>query len=105
MRRYPLDDPLARALDVVGARWTMLIIQALRDRPLRYNELLEALPGIATNLLAERLRELERQDVVVRRSGHDPVAPVRYELTSCGCELQPILEGLAAWAGRCASAE
>ena len=66
MRSYRQYCGLARALDVIGERWSLLIVRELLDGPRRYNELLEGLPGIATNLLTDRLRNLEA-DGVLRR--------------------------------------
>ena len=67
MRSYRQYCGLARALDVVGDRWTLLVIRELLEGPRRYAELLDGLPGIATNLLAERLRSLEENGIVVRQ--------------------------------------
>lgn len=91
-KAYPLPGPVARALEVVGDRWTLLIVRELLLGPARYAELARALPGIPTNLLAERLRLLE-QEGVARRS------PTRrgYELTAKGRDLAPVLASLAAW--------
>ncbi len=93
MRSYGQYCGLARALDVVGERWALLAVRELLDGPRRYNELLDGLPGIATNLLVERLRNLER-DGVVRRL-HDG----RYALTPWGEELHEAVYALGRWAG------
>jgi len=84
---------LARALDVVGDRWAMLVVRELLEGPRRYNELLEGLPGIATNLLAERLRDLEARGVIERREGG------RYALTPWGEGLHEAIYALGRWAG------
>jgi DNA-binding HxlR family transcriptional regulator len=91
--------PLARALDVVGERWTLVIVQELLKRPSRYGELLDRLPGISTTLLAERLRRLENAGVVHRRAapvGHG----VLYDLTDRGRELEAALRALREWGAR-----
>lgn len=84
---------LARALDVIGDRWALLVVRELLEGPRRYNELVEGLPGIATNLLAERLRELESRGVVERRDGG------RYALTPWGQGLHEAIYALGRWAG------
>jgi DNA-binding HxlR family transcriptional regulator len=92
MRSYGQYCALAKALDVVGDRWTMLIVRELLGDPLRYGELKDGLPGIATNLLADRLAHLTAAGVC----RHD--ADGRYELTEWGRHLsRPIFE-LARWA-------
>lgn len=93
MRSYGHYCGLARALDVVGERWSLLVVRELLDGPRRYNELLSGLPGIATNLLVERLRSLEG-DGVVRRLDDG-----RYELTPWGEELHETVYALGRWAG------
>jgi DNA-binding HxlR family transcriptional regulator len=88
--------PLARALDVVGERWTLIIVQELLKRPSRYGELARRLPGIGTNVLADRLRKLEAAGVAERVPG--PVgAGVTYALTDRGNGLSDALEALRRW--------
>lgn len=88
--------PLARALDVVGERWTLVIVQELLKRPSRYSELARRLPGISTTVLADRLRKLEAAGVVEREAG--PVGEgVAYGLTDRGRELGDALEALRRW--------
>jgi DNA-binding HxlR family transcriptional regulator len=84
---------LARALDVIGERWALLIVRELLEGPRRYNELLEGLPGIATNLLADRLRVLEARGVIERRPQG------RYALTPWGEGLHEPIYALGRWAG------
>jgi DNA-binding HxlR family transcriptional regulator len=93
VRSYGQYCALARGLDVVGDRWTLLIVRELLARPCRYSDLREGLPGIATNLLADRLRQLEA-DGIVR---HDPRTAV-YELTDWGLGLRPVLQAVMQWA-------
>ena len=95
-RSYGQYCGLARALDVVGDRWNLLIVRELLAGPLRYRELLEGLPGVATNLLADRLRDLENAGVVERRMADDTNAIV-YALTPWGAELRAPIEGLIRW--------
>jgi len=90
MRSYGEFCALARALDVVGDRWTLLIIRELAARPCRFRDLSEGLPGIA-NLLAERLRLLQDEGVIT----HDQAAT--YRLTDRGKALGPALKALARW--------
>jgi DNA-binding HxlR family transcriptional regulator len=79
-------------LDVIGDRWTLLLVRELLAGPRRYSELLDGLPGIATNLLAERLRGLEERGVVARD------AEGRYQLTEWGQGLSEPLHAVARWA-------
>ena len=92
MRSYRQYCGLARSLDVVGDRWALLIVRELLQGPRRYNELLDGLPGIATNLLVERLRSLEQSGVLVRR------ADQAYALTEWGRGLEDALYALGRWA-------
>ena len=95
-RRYGQYCGLARALDVVGDRWNLLIVRQLLIAPARYRELLDGLPGVATNLLADRLRDLETAGVVERRLAEEGNAVV-YALTPWGAELREPIEGLIRW--------
>jgi len=90
---------LAQALDRIGDRWTMLIVRELLVRPCRYSDLRDALPGIATNLLAERLRRLETDGIVERRELGPPVATTVYGLTDLGRALEPAILSLIRWGG------
>jgi len=97
MRSYGEYCALARTLDVVGDRWTLLIIRELAIRACRYTDLRDGLPGIATNLLADRLRELQAAGVVTAEEAPPPVATTLYSLTDWGAELRPILLALGRW--------
>jgi DNA-binding HxlR family transcriptional regulator len=92
MRSYDQYCAVARALDVVGDRWTLLIVRELLIRPCRYGELQDGLPGVATNLLAERLRNLEESGVITRDEQG------RYELTAWGKGLATPVRELVRWA-------
>ena len=98
-RTYDQLCGLATALDVVGERWTMLIVRDLALGPLRYGELLRGLPGIGEGLLAQRLRHLEATGIVHRRFDADQSAVV-YELTDDGQRLWRSLVPLAGWGVR-----
>jgi DNA-binding HxlR family transcriptional regulator len=98
-RSYAQYCALARALDLVGERWTLLVLRELLLGPKRYTDLLDGLPGIGTALLASRLRDLETEGVVRRRKLRPPAGSTVYELTEWGCELEPALIGLARWGG------
>src|SRR5215208_5377583 len=101
MRSYEQFCGLAKALDVVGDRWTLLIVRELLLRgPSRYTDLQAGLPGIATNLLADRLRALESAVVVSREEPTPPVATALFRLTEWGTQLQPIVLALGSWASR-----
>lgn len=95
-RSYGQYCGLARALDVVGDRWNLLIVRQLLMAPSRYRELLDGLPGVATNLLADRLRDLETAGVVERRLAEEGNAIV-YALTPWGAELREPIESLIRW--------
>lgn len=95
-RSYGQYCGLARGLDVVGDRWNLLIVRQLLIGPARYRELLDGLPGVATNLLADRLRDLETAGVIERRVAEKGNAVV-YALTSWGAELREPIEGLIRW--------
>ena len=98
MRSYDEYCSLAKSLDVVGDRWTLLIIRELTMRgACRYTDLRNGLPGIATNLLAERLRELEHAGVIAREDAPPPIATTLFRLTPRGEQLRPVLEGLTLW--------
>ena len=98
MRTYGQYCPLAKALDVVGDRWSLLIVRELLIRgPCRYTDIRNGLPGVATNLLADRLRELEQVGVVRREAAPPPVATTLFHLTPRGEELRPVLRALAMW--------
>lgn len=96
MRSYGQYCGLARSLEVVGDRWNLLIVRQLLIAPARYGDLREGLPGIATNLLADRLRELEAAGVIERRlAGEGSV--VEYALTPWGVQLRQPIESLIRW--------
>src|SRR3954469_23471648 len=91
---------LARALDVVGERWALLIVRDLLVRPRRYGELHKGLPALPTNVLASRLKELEAAGVVERRLLPAPERGVAYALTERVLELEPAVLLLARWGAR-----
>ncbi|MGB3482427.1 MAG: helix-turn-helix domain-containing protein [Mycobacterium sp.] len=96
MRSYGQYCGLARSLEVVGDRWNLLIVRQLLIAPARYRDLADGLPGIATNLLADRLRDLESSGVIERRlAGTGSV--VEYVLTPWGAELRQPIESLIRW--------
>jgi DNA-binding HxlR family transcriptional regulator len=101
MRSYGQYCSIAKALDVVGDRWTLLIIRELLIRGgCRYTDLKDGLPGIATNLLADRLRDLESAALVRREDAPPPVATTLFHLTETGAELLPVLDAIARWGVR-----
>jgi DNA-binding HxlR family transcriptional regulator len=98
MRSYDEYCAIAKSLDVVGDRWTLLIVRELSLRGAsRYTDLRNGLPGIASNLLAERLRELEHAGVVAREEAPPPIATALFRLTPRGEQLRPVLDGLFRW--------
>jgi DNA-binding HxlR family transcriptional regulator len=99
-RSYGQFCGIARALDLVGERWALLVVRELVLGPKRFTDLREGLPGIATNVLSQRLRQLERDGVVARRRLAPPAASSVYELTEYGQELVPIMLALGRWGAR-----
>lgn len=98
VRSYHEYCSVAKALDVVGERWSLLIVRELATRGgCRYTDLRAGLPGIATNLLAARLRELEEAGVVEREEAPPPVATTLFLLTPRGLALRPVLDALGRW--------
>ncbi len=98
MRSYQQYCAVAKALDVVGDRWVLLIVRELMTSgPSRYTDLLKGLPGIATNLLADRLRDMEKAGLLRREEAPPPVATTLFHLTERGRALNPILEELGRW--------
>jgi DNA-binding HxlR family transcriptional regulator len=98
--RQPVATPLAAALDRVGDRWTLLLVEALLDGPARFGDLQEGLAGIAPNILSQRLRHLEREALVVARPYSRRPPRFTYELTEAGSELAGALRLLADWGAR-----
>jgi len=96
-RSYDQWCAVARSLDVVGERWTMLIVRDLLVGPKRYTDLLEGLPGIGTNLLAQRLRELEANGIVEKAELPPPSGATVYRLTPRGSALEPLVFALGRW--------
>ncbi|WP_394824992.1 winged helix-turn-helix transcriptional regulator [Pendulispora albinea] len=92
MKSYGQYCGVARGLDVIGDRWVLLIVRELLDGPRRYSELAYGLPGIATNLLAERLRTMQENGLVI---GTDDD---RYQLTEWGESLRGVLSAIGGWA-------
>jgi DNA-binding HxlR family transcriptional regulator len=98
MRSYQQYCAVAKALDVVGDRWVLLIVRELMTAgPSRYTDLLKGLPGIATNMLADRLRDMEKAGLVRSWAAPPPVATTLFSLTERGDALRPLLEELGRW--------
>jgi len=98
MRSYGQHCAVAKALDVIGDRWTLLIVRELMIRDgCRYTDLRNGLPGIATNLLAERLAEMEAAGLLEREAARPPVATTLFRLTARGRELEPVIAALGIW--------
>jgi DNA-binding HxlR family transcriptional regulator len=98
MRSYGQYCSVAKALDVVGDRWTFLIVREMLLRgACRYTDLRNGLPGIATNMLADRLRELESAGLVRREEAPPPVATTLFQLTEAGLDLDPVVRAIGLW--------
>jgi DNA-binding HxlR family transcriptional regulator len=100
MRTYGDGCAIARALDLVGERWALLVVRELLLGPRRYTDLRRGLANASPNVLSERLRELERAGVVRRRKLAPPAGSRVYELTDWGLELEEIVLSLGRWAAR-----
>jgi DNA-binding HxlR family transcriptional regulator len=98
-KSYHQYCPVAHALDLVGERWSLLVVRELIHGPLRYSDLIERL-GCPTNVLATRLRQLEQGGVVAKRKLPPPAASTIYELTEYGLGLRTVLHTLAHWGAR-----
>jgi DNA-binding HxlR family transcriptional regulator len=98
----PTEPPssLELALERVGDRWSLLLVEALLDGPRRFSDVQEAIAGIAPNILTDRLRRLEREGVVVARPYSERPPRVEYALTAAGQELAGALRLLADWGAR-----
>src|SRR6185503_5582754 len=99
-KHYDQYCPVAHSLDVVGDRWALLVVRELMQGPKRYTDLAQGLPGIGTNILAARLRDLEASGIVEKRKLPPPWASTVYELTEYGMELKEALYSLARWGAR-----
>jgi len=96
-RTYGELCPIARALDVLGERWTLLVVRELLLGPKRFKDLLATLPAMGTNRLADRLKKLQAAGVVVKRTLPPPAGVHVYELTESGQRLRPALYCLGSW--------
>jgi DNA-binding HxlR family transcriptional regulator len=99
-RSYDQYCTVARALDVVGERWTLLLVRELLTGPKRFKDLLEGLPGIGTNLLAAKLKALEGEGIVRRATLPPPAGSNVYELTELGRSLEPVIVALSRWGAK-----
>jgi DNA-binding HxlR family transcriptional regulator/putative sterol carrier protein len=104
-RSYQQLCGLAYALDVIGERWTLLIIRELMPGPRRFTDLLDGLPGISTNLLSTRLKRLEEQGILRQRTLPPPAGSTVYELTPLGRGLEASLLALGRWGAQLVPAE
>jgi DNA-binding HxlR family transcriptional regulator/putative sterol carrier protein len=99
-RTYGQFCGIAHALDLVGERWALLVVRDLLLGPKRFTDLQRSLPGIGTNILSARLRQLEQSGVVQRRALPPPAGSTVYELTDYGRDLEDILLALGRWGAR-----
>jgi DNA-binding HxlR family transcriptional regulator len=99
-KRFDQYCPVAHALCLVGERWSLLVVRELLHGPKRYTDIAAGLPGIGTNILASRLRDLEEAGVVRKRKLPPPAASTVYELTEYGAELEEAVYALARWGAR-----
>ena len=100
MKHYDQYCPIAHSLELVGERWTLLVVRELLYGSKRYTDLLDNVPGIGTNILAARLKELESAGIVEKKKLPPPFASTVYELTPAGRELRPVLHELARFGAR-----
>jgi DNA-binding HxlR family transcriptional regulator len=97
-RTYGDGCGIAHALDLIGERWSLLVVRELLLGPLRFSDLRAGLPGASPNVLSQRLRDLETTGIIQRRRLPPPAAANVYELTEHGAHLEPILVALGSWA-------
>ncbi len=98
MKSYNESCPAARALDVIGDRWSLLVLRELLIQgPCRYTDLARGLPGIATSVLADRLRSLEESGLIRREAAPPPIATTLFHLTEEGRAVEPVLVTLGRW--------
>jgi DNA-binding HxlR family transcriptional regulator len=100
MRKFDQYCPMAHALSLVGERWSLLVVRELLHGPKRYTDLAHGLPGIGTNILAARLKDLEQAGVVRKRKLPPPTPATVYELTQYGQGLNEAMYALARWGAR-----
>ena len=100
-----VSSPLEAALDRVGDRWSLLLVEALLESPRRFSELSDAMPGIAPNILTDRLRRLERERIVTATPYQQRPPRMSYALTADGKDLASVLRLLAAWGSRSGGGE
>jgi DNA-binding HxlR family transcriptional regulator len=96
MRSYAQYCPVAKATEVLGDRWTLLIVRELLGGASGFNELQRGLPGISRSVLTDRMRALERAEVIERRTGPKG-RTLEYRLTSAGHDLQPVVQASGEW--------
>jgi DNA-binding HxlR family transcriptional regulator len=100
-KEYGLPCPVARSLDIVGDRWTLLIVRdLLREGPSKYVELAQSLAGIAPNVLSDRLKLLESHGIVEREFYEEHPPRAKYRLTKQGLDLDLVIEALLQWGGK-----
>ncbi len=99
-KRYDQYCPIAHALCSIGERWSLLVVRELIEGPKRYTDLSAGLPGVSTNILASRLRDLEAKGIVQKRKLPPPAACTVYELTEYGAELEEVVYAIARWGAR-----
>ncbi|PBC62281.1 transcriptional regulator [Streptomyces sp. Tue6028] len=95
-----VDDGMTRVFQLLGKRWTGLVVAVLLQRPVHFTELRRAIPGISERMLSDRLTELGAAGLVVREVDEGPPLRVSYRLTEAGAALEPALKELGAWAER-----
>jgi DNA-binding HxlR family transcriptional regulator len=99
-RSYEQHCPLARTLDLVGERWSLLIVRDLLLSPRRFTDLMAGLPGITTNLLTRKLKQMELSGLVVKERVPPPTPAVLYRLTERGQELESLIRAARDWGGK-----
>ena len=99
-KRYGQACPVAKTLEVIGDRWTLLVVRDLLPGRRRFRDLLDSLPGIAPNMLSDRLKLMEEHELITRHFYSDHPPRAEYELSEKGKELGVIVGALAAWGSR-----
>jgi DNA-binding HxlR family transcriptional regulator len=99
-KRYNQSCPVAKTLEVIGDRWTLLVVRDLLSGTKRFQDLLATLPGLAPNILSARLKLMEEHGLIARRFYSDHPPRAEYALTDKGRDLGMVVGALAAWGGR-----
>lgn len=98
MDKYKLCPRFEAAFEILGKRWTGLIIRTLLNGPIRFSDIQEIIPNLSARMLTERVKELEEQGIILRKVYPEMPVRIEYELTEKGQDLEKVMEELQKWA-------